>query len=426
MKQFTWTPEIKVWALAQLETRTQPDVARELGTTQHAIESMVRRHRRQGPTGNPAVTTPANVHEGLSLHGQSTLTGVDGNVKARWDLARKPADDPAPLPPGFLAQSVSRGVGGDGGVFAEWTRYTPERVAQWEAARAAVQEHVSEYVRAATPVDAPAATDADLLAVYPLGDPHIGMLAWAAEVGESFDLRIAERELCECFRQLVARAPAARRAIVTNLGDFWHATDNAQRTAKSGHKLDVDGRAGKVGKVGLRIMHTLVDAALEKHEHVTVKCIPGNHDDATAFWLPAVMTATYRNEPRVTVEDAFNPYQFTPFGSVLIGWAHGDGAKIEALGEIMARDVEPALWAGARFRVWHTGHVHHMTTKELRTCVVHTHRTMAGRDAWHHHAGYRSGQGLEVFAYHRDWGYDGRQYVGVERVRRALDVGDLQ
>src|SRR5579875_2253484 len=247
-----------------------------------------------------------------------------------------------------------------------------------------------------------------------------GMLAWASEVGESFDLRIAERELCECMAQLVARSPAASEAIVCNLGDFWHAQDDKQTTPKSGNKLDVDGRFGKVGQVGLAIMRTLVDCALTKHERVRVRSIPGNHDPLAALWLPLYLRAVYEREPRVIVEDGFNPYQYDAFGRVLLGWAHGDGAKLEDLGQIMAAD-EPEKWGAAKFRYFHVGHVHHWSQKELRGIFVETHRTLAGRDAWHHHSGYRSGRALKAVAYHRRYGLDSVAVVGIERVRDALE-----
>ncbi len=311
---------------------------------------------------------------------------------------------------------------GDGTTVIQWTSFSREKQAQWDAARDAIVKHVAEYVRPLEPVITPSVCDADLLTVYPLGDPHVGMLAWAPEVGESFDLRIAQRELCECMRLLVARAPNSEECIVTNLGDFWHAQDDRQATPKSGNKLDVDGRAGKVGQVGLAIMRTLIDTALTKHLRVRVRNLPGNHDPHSAFWLPEVMRATYANEPRVTVEDAFNPYQFDVWGRCLLGWAHGDGAKIEALGEIMATDASE-LWGAAAFRYWNTGHVHHLQEKELRGCVVNTHRTLAGRDAWHHHSGYRSGRSLKAVVYHKDWGVDSSWVVGVERVRAAILAG---
>jgi hypothetical protein len=134
------------------------------------------------------------------------------------------------------------------------------------------------------------------------------------------------------------------------------------------------------------------------------------------------MRATYANDPRVTVEDAFNPYQYDVFGANLIGWCHGDGAKFGDLDRIMATD-EPEKWGAASFRYWHSGHIHHLTEQELRGCLVTTHRTLAGRDAWHHHKGYRSGRSLKAPVYHRQWGLEGGgAVVGIERVRAALEA----
>lgn len=392
-----------------------------------SIASAYTLHAKAAGTYTPPVRAPRgpstkpSIPGGHELAGQSTLTGPDGEVKATWDKTRVVGADepPTPIPDTFHLKKASVMQRGDGTTVIQWSSYSQEEVDRFNGIRAAIVAHVAEYVRPELYAAPPESTDNDLLVAYPLGDPHIGMLAWAEECGEHFDLKIAERELCECMRQLVARAPAASEAIVTNLGDFWHAEDDRQATPKSGHKLDVDGRAGKVGRVGLRILRTLIDTALTKHERVRVRSIPGNHDPHSSFWIPEVMRATYANEPRVTVEDGFNPYQFDVFGRVLLGWAHGDGAKLEALGEIMATDV-PALWGAASFRYWNTGHVHHMQTRELRGCVVSTHRTLAGRDAWHHHSGYRSGRSLQAIAYHREWGLDSIANVGVERVRAAL------
>lgn len=421
-QQPTWTPDEYARVDSLLETRSQREVAAILGITLKALERrLATRRRRQlaGPSGNAATTTPANVHAGLQLKGQSALVNADGAAARRWDKSGPARAEPTPIPPDFALRKVSQCTDATG-MLLEWRQYSPEVADAFESARAAVVAHVAEYVRPAEGVAPPTVTCADLLAAYTLGDPHVGLLAWWKEVGRSFDLKIGEAELVECFRQLVARAPAARRAIVTNVGDFWHAQDDNQRTPRGGNKLDVDGRSGKVGQVGLRIMRTIVDEALLKHEHVTIRNVPGNHDPASAFWLPEVMRATYANEPRVTVEDAFNPYQFDQFGNVLLGWCHGDGAKLEALGEIMAADAPAEMWSGTTHRYWNTGHVHHWSQKELRSCFVDTHRTLAGRDAWHHHAGYRSKQALKVNVYHREWGLDSVSVVGVERVRAAI------
>jgi hypothetical protein len=385
------------------------------------IRQNMRRREKTRALRGPA-TSPHYIPEGHELAGVSRLTDASGSTSAEWSKTRVTGADVPPIevPESFLLDKSSIMQRGDGTTVVQWSSYRRDQVAKWEDIKAAIKTHVGEYVHGtAQPTKAPITTDADLLVAYPLGDPHIGMMAWGAEVGENFDLRIAERELCECMRQLVARSPAAHEAIVCNLGDFWHAQDDDQRTPGHGNKLDVDGRAGKVGRVGLNIFRTLVETALTKHAKVKVRSIPGNHDPQACFWLPEYLRAAYSHDPRVTVEDGFNPYQFDVWGKCLLGWAHGDGAKLEALGEIMATDV-PDLWGAASFRYWNTGHVHHWATKELRGCVIDTHRTLAGRDAWHHHSGYRSGRALKAIAYHKKYGLDSIAVVGVERVRSAF------
>lgn len=419
-----WTPERREAELAKKREKN----ARQMRERNPALPAYVPRPPR-GPT-----TEPHYIPAGHELGGVSTLTDGDGNTSAQWAKTRVSGADepPTAVPESFLLDHVSNMQRGDGTTVVQWSSYSATRKAQWDDVKAAVAAHVAEYVRPAEPLHTISGealsvesfqqftgTEDDLLTVYPLGDPHVGMLAWAPEVGEHFDLRIGERELCECMAQLVARSPASTEAIVCNLGDFWHAEDDRQVTAKSGHKLDVDGRSGKVGRVGLAILRRLIDAALTKHARVRFRSIPGNHDPHSSFWLPEIMRATYQNEPRVTVEDGYSPYQFDTHGRVLLGWAHGDGAKLDALGEIMATDV-PEKWGAAAFRYWNTGHVHHLSTRELRGCVVTTHRTLAGRDAWHHHSGYRSGRSLTAVTYHREWGLDSSVTVGVERVRAGI------
>ena len=381
------------------------------------------RYRHPRPPQGPA-EKPHYIPEGHELGGVSRLTDAAGKTTAEWSKTRVAGaeEPPTPVPPDFLIDRTSVMSRGDGSTVVQWTSYKPEAEARWEAIRAAVEAHVASYVRPAAPVEPPARVNDDLLTVYPLGDPHIGMLAWGAEVGESFDLRIAERELTECMRQLVARSPGSREAIVVNLGDFWHAQDDAQRTPTSGHKLDVDGRAGKVGEVGLALFRTLVDTALTRHERVRVRSLPGNHDPNASVWLPLYLRAVYEREPRVIVEDGVAPYQYDQFGSNLLGWCHGNGAKLDDLGAIMAAD-QAEKWGATRYRYWHTGHVHHWSAKEYPGVYVETHRTLAGRDAWTHLSGYRSGRALKAITYHRRFGLDTMAVVGIERVRAAITEG---
>lgn len=252
----------------------------------------------------------------------------------------------------------------------------------------------------------------DLLAVYPLGDPHVGLLAWAPESGDHFDLATCEGLLSQAMRDLVLRGPRTKNGLVVNLGDFFHFDNANARTTKGEHSLDVDSRAPKVLAVGLRIMVTLVDAALEHHQHVTVDTRIGNHDAHTSLMLSLALAAHYRNEPRVTIPPTVSHRAYHEHGAVLIGTTHGDRAKPEDLAAIMAAE-QPTAWGRTRHRYWLCGHVHHLRRLETRGCVVESFRTLAARDSWHAAQGYVSGRDLHRIVYHRKHGEVSREVVNV-------------
>jgi len=232
-------------------------------------------------------------------------------------------------------------------------------------------------------------TDEDLLAIYPMGDPHIGMLSWAPETGANFDLDLAIQINRRAIDHLAALTPRARKALIVNLGDFFHADDARNVTPTSGHALDVDGRRAKILQAGLDLMIYLTDRALEAHEEVTVDTQIGNHDSDSALTLAIGLHAYYRHEPRVSILRDPNHYHVHQWGRCLIGTHHGHGAKIPKLpGYMAARWSE--LWGKTTFRRWYTGHIHHRKVEEFPGVVVESFNTLAPADAWHAGEGYLS------------------------------------
>lgn len=326
----------------------------------------------------PAPTPLSAVPQGHAVKGVSTLVGPDGSIKAQWVKTREDVESPE--------EAIRR-------LLVDLPTITPVRL---------------------DPVPPPAGpTREDLLAVYPMGDPHVGLLAWKHESGESFDLEIAERLMTSAMRDLVLRGPRCARARIENLGDFFHFDNAHARTTKGEHTLDVDGRAAKVLGIGLRIMLAVIDAALERHERVDVDCIPGNHDGHTAIMLAIALASHYRNEPRVSIPLEASTRHYYRHGRVLIGTVHGDRTRVDDLGEIMAAE-RPADWGQTRHRVWHVGHVHHSTVTELRGCTVETFRTLAARDSWHAGQGYVSGRDMRRIVYHREHGEISREIAGLD------------
>lgn len=311
--------------------------------------------------------------------------------------------------PGFTIGKVTIQRGPSGEVERTWERQSPDDAQREEAIRSAIAS-LADEVRGLSPLTpAPAHTQSDLMAVYPMGDPHFGLYAYAEETGDNFDLDIAETVTRDAIDRLVQSAPPAETGMLVNLGDAFHADDSSNQTPTSGHALDVDTRFAKVAQIGLRAMVHCVHRLLEKHEKVIVWNMAGNHDPHSALWLAIAMDAFFANEPRVSVDLSPSLFKFLRFGKVLLGAHHGHGAKANDLPLLMAAD-RPEDWGATEFRHWLCGHIHHWTAKEHPGVVVETFRTLAGKDAWHAGKGYRSRRDMNCIVYHK-------QYGEIQRVR---------
>jgi hypothetical protein len=252
------------------------------------------------------------------------------------------------------------------------------------------------------PAPEPPAVD-DLLCVYPIGDLHLGMYAWAQECGESFDLEIAERMIMHSMAAVIARAPAGSRALVCNLGDWFHSDTPDNRTRRSGHALDVDSRWGKVYAAGVRIQHRLGSIALRHHSVVDWLNLIGNHDDLSAQTLSHTLAAYFDREPRMSVDLSPAQHRFREFGSVLLGFHHGHETKTAALQGVMSVD-QAAAWGRTNARHWYCGHVHHERVREASGCTIEYFRTLTPKDAWAAGQGYRSDRDIRCDVWHKSKG----------------------
>jgi hypothetical protein len=265
-------------------------------------------------------------------------------------------------------------------------------------------EYLTKDAKGLSPaVAAPAQAYPDLLAVYPWGDPHFGMYAWARESGDDFDLEVAERLTLGAVDRLVAAAPPAETAVLLPLGDFFHANDQTNQTPAHKHQLDVDSRYPKVLMVGVKAVRHAILRLLEKHPKVIARFEPGNHDPEAKWALALTIAAYFENEPRVTVDLTPGKFWYYRFGKVLIGSTHGDTAKHAALGGVMAAD-RPEDWGATKHRYWYTGHIHSSTVTELPGVVCESFRTLAAKDAYAAGHGYRAGRDMRLIVHHREYG----------------------
>lgn len=335
-------------------------------------------------------------------HYTSLLTMVHRlNARAARDGYAPEHDLTRTTAPGFRLKRAST-LYVEGKKRLQWVIQEPDKARAEAVMRAWVAELMeSGGARGMCPITAaPAFSTDELLAVYGVGDPHFGMYSWAAETGDNFDLAEAERLTKGAIDRLVTSAPPARRALLLQAGDMFHADDSSNQTPASGHTLDVDTRYQKVMQVGIRAMVHCIRRLLEKHEQVDAWMLPGNHDPHSSFTLALCLDAYFTNEPRVKIDLSPSLFKYMRHGKVLIGAHHGHKVKSSEMPLLMAVD-RPEDWGQTLHRYVYMGHIHHDTVKEVQGVRVESLRTLAGKDAWHSSMGYRAGRDMRLIVHHQ-------------------------
>ena len=340
-------------------------------------------------------------------------------VAAKLEASRKPELHAHVAPAGYRLRGVSTLLGPDGQAAQTWvkTEKAPaDPQAVLDAFRLAIElDPIPAAQRVRLHVSVPEEPDTHRLTVYPMGDPHFGMLAWPLETGNDFNLEIARRQLLGAMTHLVALAPATETALLLNLGDFLHADNFEARTARSGHALDVDSRYPKILRCAIWTLIEMCKLALTKHRRVKLVNVKGNHDDQSSIMLALCLAAHFANEPRVEIEESPAMFHKHRFGVNLLGTTHGHTIKGKDLPLLMAADWAED-WGATTYRHWYTGHVHHESVKEHAGATVETFRTLAAKDAWHAGQGYRAHRAMVCDVWHEKWGKVLRHSVGVEQL----------
>jgi len=318
-----------------------------------------------------------------------------------------------PVPDGFKVRGVSTYYNNDGKAVGQWVKSGIDETRQQEIIKEIV-DGMCEQVPRADVTMPPIGTVDSLCTVYTLTDSHVGMLAWHKEGGEDWDLSIAEKTLVGCFEQMVKSSPDASTCVVAQLGDFLH-YDSALSavTPQSGHSLDADGRMPKMVKTAIRILRTVVDRALKKHQKVVLLLAEGNHDISSSVWLRAMFQALYENEPRIQVIDSELPYYVYQHGKTMLAWHHGHLSKNNALPILFASQF-PKMWGETTKRYAHCGHRHHVEEKEHSGMTVIQHSTLAARDAYAARGGWMSERHVTSITYSDKYGQVARNTVTPE------------
>lgn len=319
------------------------------------------------------------------------------------------------VPEGHYIKGVSTLYDESGNKKLEWVKTNRDTEHIQEMLERAVLAMAEEIIPQ-PPVKRLSVTNADLCATYVLTDYHFGQFSSKEEVGEEWNMEIAERLLLDWFSTAIKLAPNAHTAILCQLGDFLHYDGLNALTPTSGNLLDASERYGPIVRVIIRVLRQVINMLLEKHQHVHLVMAEGNHDIAGSVWLRGLFEALYSDEPRITVDMSDLPYYGFEWGKTSLFFHHGHKAKLGAVSEIMAAQFREIL-GRTKFSYAHTGHYHHRDLKETRLMVVEQHPTLAAKDAHSARGGYHSQRNASVITYAKNFGEVSRVTISPEMVQ---------
>lgn len=388
--------------------RNKQAAADSMGMTRHAMRRRLLAAAEQGMLGTEPVLPGFAIKSIASKQGDAWVRQVreHGEVFA--------------TPDGHTVKGVSALVDADGRVIQQWLKTGADRAnGMADAIHAALDARLCPY-----PLPpAPTYLDADTLTVYPIVDLHLGLFSWGRETGADYDLDIAAGLLKRSVATLVARSANSETAVILDLGDYVHTDSSRNQTARSSNPLDVDSRYAKVCRVGVELAVHCIELALQKHERVIYRKLPGNHDDETSLMLSVALAAWFRNEPRVTVDTDPGRFYMKRFGKVMIAATHGDMLRMGDMAGFMAANW-PREWGATEFRFAYTGHVHHDRVKSGAGVRAESFNTLAAKDAWHAASGYTSARTAVAITMHKDFGEIDRLTVSLPMLGVPVAAND--
>jgi hypothetical protein len=347
-------------------------------------------------------------------------SAVDGAIRS---LKRKAAtqgyspshDMTRVAPEPFVVRGVSTYYDKEGKASGQWVKTRLDDSKFQELLLEAV-EAMKEEIPKVSMMMPPPLGNSSLLNCYVVTDYHLGMLAWHEECGEDWDLKLGEELIIKWFAQAILQSPNADTAVFAQLSDFLHFDGMDAVTPASKHLLDVDSRFSKLVRSSIRILRTIIDMLLQKHQYLHIIMADANHDPVSQIWLREWFSVMYENEPRVSVDRSPNPYNAYEFGKTALFFHHGHKRKVTNVSEVFAGQFRE-MFGRTKHAYAHTGHLHHLDVKENNLMIVEQHRTLAPADAYSARGGWLTGRDAKVITYSKEFGEVSRLTINSDMLK---------
>jgi hypothetical protein len=240
-------------------------------------------------------------------------------------------------------------------------------------------------------------------------DIHFGKYSTKSETGEDTSTITTKERFIQGIDGIIAKIQGYKfdKIIYVGGNDILH-TDNAIGTTTSGTRQDVSGLWHENYLVAKQATIEAIDKLLTIADVHFLLC-PSNHDFTNGFFLADAISSHYHNNQNITFDVSPIHRKYVQYGTSLIGFTHGDGAKEADLSDLLKTECK-AAWGISKHAYWYVHHIHHKDKKAwkgsqkvkvekdyrnitvLHTglalsaedyCYVEYVRSLSGTDRWH-------------------------------------------
>lgn len=243
-----------------------------------------------------------------------------------------------------------------------------------------------------------------------IADLHIGKLSIKSETGEKYNIKKAVKRALEGVSGILEKASGyyIDKIFFIIGNDILH-IDKSNRTTTAGTPQDTDGMWYESFTTARKLYVEILENLSQIADVHVIHC-PSNHDYMSGYMLADSVASWFHNNPNITFDVSNNHRKYIKYGNSLLGFSHGDGAKMADMPLLMAQESKH-LWAETYYRYVYLHHVHHkdvrifQSGKDFQGATVEYLRSPAAADSWHHRNGYTGNvKSIEGFIHSKEYG----------------------
>lgn len=252
------------------------------------------------------------------------------------------------------------------------------------------------------------------LRVISIADQHLGMLAWAEESGENYNIETAKKLYIEAIKHYVATMQPGSD-ILLELGNDFFNSNSIQSTTVKGTQQHDDTRWAKQIKIGVDVIIQAIQICREFSNKVYVSSVFGNHDTERLFSAVLAAECFFYGEDDVIFDNkpaAIKTFSWNGFMAIL---CHGEQKNLKGVPQVIA-NTEKDKWAKAKYIEVHCAHKHTEEVFDINGTLFRRMPSLSARAAYASLAGYYSNRACQALDYREDGFVESVHYFRPENI----------